>query len=118
MIERVRARKEAHKRRNKLYRIGFAIVGVLLILVGLALSVPGVPGPGVLVAAVGLGMLALEFVWAERLLERLLHYVERVAGRAGGASRTRKATVGALVVLAPVALVVAFVLWDIPLVPG
>ena len=47
-------------------RIGVAIAGGLLILVGLALLV--LPGPGWLFIFLGLGVLATEFVWAERLL--------------------------------------------------
>jgi len=42
-------------------RIGIAIAGGLLILVGLILSMPLVPGPGVAVMLLGLGVLSLEF---------------------------------------------------------
>lgn len=118
MIERVRARKEVHRQRSRLYRIGFGIVGGLLILAGLALSLPGVPGPGLLVAAIGLGMLALEFDRAERLLERLLVRLERVTDQASNAGPAQKAAVAALAVLAVAALAGAVVLWDIPFLPG
>jgi multisubunit Na+/H+ antiporter MnhB subunit len=118
MIERVRARKAEHKRRSKLYRIAVGILGTLLILAGLALSLPGVPGPGLLVAAVGLGMLALEFDRAERLLERLLDYLERVSDQASGASRTQKVLVVGLVALGVAGLVGAVLLWDVPFLPG
>ncbi|MGD0962807.1 MAG: PGPGW domain-containing protein [Candidatus Acidiferrales bacterium] len=48
----------------------------LKILVGFTLLVIGVvmiatPGPGVLTIALALGVLAAEFVWARRLLDRL-----------------------------------------------
>ncbi len=49
------------------YRIGVAVVGTAIIVVGLAL-VP-LPGPGWLVVFLGLGILATEFSWAERLLD-------------------------------------------------
>jgi uncharacterized protein (TIGR02611 family) len=49
------------------YRIGVAVVGTAVVLLGLFL-VP-FPGPGWLVVFVGLGILASEFAWAERLLD-------------------------------------------------
>ena len=113
MIDRVRRRKDQHRQRGKLYRISFAAAGVVLVLLGVVLTAPGVPGPGLLVVALGLAMLALEFDWAERLLERILDRVER----ASDTSRERKAIfiVAALVVGAG-AIAAAF-LWDVPLLP-
>ena len=61
VIKSLRRRKELHKQRSKLYRVPFAVVGGLIMVVGAALALPGVPGPGLLLVAVGLGMLALEF---------------------------------------------------------
>jgi uncharacterized protein (TIGR02611 family) len=49
------------------YRIGVGVVGAAVALLGLAL-VP-LPGPGWLVVFLGLGILATEFAWAERLLD-------------------------------------------------
>jgi uncharacterized protein (TIGR02611 family) len=49
------------------YRIGVGIVGGLIMILGLAL-VP-LPGPGWLIVFLGLGILATEFAWAERLLD-------------------------------------------------
>ena len=49
-------------------RIGIAVAGGLLVVVGIALLV--LPGPGWLVIFLGLGILATEFVWAERLLNK------------------------------------------------
>jgi uncharacterized protein (TIGR02611 family) len=118
MIERVRERKEHHKQRGKLYRIGVAAAGVALMVIGLLLSVPGVPGPGLLIAAVGLGLLALEFDRAERLLERILDRVETAAEKAGDAKPWQKAVGVAATVLAIVAMIAVVVFWDIPLVPG
>jgi uncharacterized protein (TIGR02611 family) len=118
MIARVRERKERHKQRGKLYRTGVVILGVLVILGGLALSLPGVPGPGLLLVAVGLGLLALEFDRAERLLERILERLDRVADQAVAASPVQKALIAVLAVLALAAAVAAVVLWDLPYVPG
>jgi uncharacterized protein (TIGR02611 family) len=48
------------------YRIAVGVVGAAVVLLGLFL-VP-FPGPGWLVVFIGLGILATEFAWAERLL--------------------------------------------------
>ena len=48
-------------------RILVTAVGGFLVLVGVALLV--LPGPGWLVIFIGLGILATEYVWAERLLK-------------------------------------------------
>jgi uncharacterized protein (TIGR02611 family) len=113
MIERVRTRKHEHRQRGALYRVSFAIGGVLLILAGLVLAAPGVPGPGLLVVGVGLAMLALEFDWAERLLERILDRVERVAETSRW---QRVALIVAGVAMAAGALALVL-FWDLPLVP-
>ena len=80
-IKSLRRRKERHQQRSKLYRVPFALVGVLILVAGAALALPGVPGPGILLIAVGLGMLALEFDRAERLLEKILDRVEETRER-------------------------------------
>jgi hypothetical protein len=54
---------------RKAKRIVVFLVGLTLVLVGAALIV--LPGPGLLVIAIGIGVLATEFVWATRWLERL-----------------------------------------------
>lgn len=116
MIERVRERKERHKQRAKLYRIAFATLAIVVILVGIAL-IP-LPGPGWLIVALGLGMLALEFDWAERLLERILGRIEQVSEQASAASPVQKVLGGALLVVGGIASVGAVLLWDIPYLPG
>ncbi|HZP40701.1 MAG TPA: PGPGW domain-containing protein [Candidatus Binatia bacterium] len=52
-------------------RAGRIVVGAALLLLGAVLSLPGIPGPGVLVAFGGLTLLAAEFTWAERLRGRM-----------------------------------------------
>ena len=47
--------------------VPFKAVGGFLVIVGVALLV--LPGPGLLVIILGLGILATEYVWAERLLK-------------------------------------------------
>ncbi len=55
-------------------RVVVAVVGFLLLSVGAALLV--LPGPGLLVIAAGIAVLALEFPWAERLAKRIQLAVE------------------------------------------
>jgi hypothetical protein len=51
---------------------------------GLALMVPGVPGPGIPLAIVGLAILASEFKWAENLYNRLVEFSRRAADKVRG----------------------------------
>ena len=118
MIERVRERKERHKQRHVLYRIVVAVGGVLVILAGIVLSLPGVPGPGILLVVVGLGLLALEFDRAERLLEKILGRVEGVVDQAADAPRWQQVLAVVVTLLAMAAVIVVFALWDVPLQPG
>jgi len=59
-------------------------VGLALVVVGLVLALPLVPGPGVLVMLVGLTVLSTEFEWARRLRDRLHGMWRRATGRANG----------------------------------
>jgi aminoglycoside 6'-N-acetyltransferase len=115
-MHRLRDRKEHHKRRSRLYRASFATAGVLVILAGLAL-IP-LPGPGWLIVAVGVFMLALEFDRAERLLEKILDRLEDVTEQAQKAGPWAKALLALVAVGGVAAVATAFVLWDVPLLPG
>lgn len=68
-------------------RIAVAVIGATLLLIGLILLV--VPGPGLLVLALGLAVLAAEFTWARRWLRRLRSKAGELAGAAGGARSRR-----------------------------
>jgi tellurite resistance protein TerC len=52
-------------------RVFLVIAGFTLLLAGVIMLVT--PGPGLLVIFLGLGLLAAEFVWARRLMERIKH---------------------------------------------
>jgi Flp pilus assembly protein TadB len=114
-IQKLRRRKERHKQRSKFYRVPFALVGVLIVLLGLLLSLPGVPGPGLLLAALGLAMLALEFDRAERLLERIIDRVEAVRDKT---STTQEI----LLAVAGIGLTVGYAVYaffgEVPILPG
>ena len=80
-LSKLRARRERHLERSRAYRIGFGIAAFTVLLVGLAgLALPILPGWALI--AVGLFMLALEFAWAERLLETAWDRLERLRERA------------------------------------
>lgn len=64
---------ERSARRNVVARIAIILVGAFVTLAGLAMLV--LPGPGIVLFLVGLGILAQELPWAERLLS----YAQRKA---------------------------------------
>jgi uncharacterized protein (TIGR02611 family) len=116
LIERVRARQERHRQRNRIYRVAFAVAGFVVLLAGLIMLVT--PGPGIPVVILGLAMLALEFAWAERWLERLLEKAEAAVEQVAQGSPVQRAALLAVGVVAVVALAAVIVLWDIPYFPG
>jgi uncharacterized protein (TIGR02611 family) len=112
-IRRLRERKERHQQRGKLYRIAFGVIGIMIIVLGVIL-IP-LPGPGWLIVAVGVGMLALEFDRMERLLERILERIEATSERL---SNPQKLLLGLLAIAAAGGWIAALMLWEIPLIPG
>ena len=116
MKERLAERRKAHERRSRMYRIGFALAGATVTLVGLAMLVT--PGPAFVVIPIGLAMLALEFAWAERLLDRALDQAEAASRKAAETTATQRILGGLAAALAIGAAVTAWLLWDIPLIPG
>ena len=110
LIERVRARRDRHRERNRIYRAAFAVAGFVVLAAGIVMLVT--PGPGIPVIVLGLGMLALEFAWAERWLE------ERAVDQVTQGSPLRRAGLLTVGVLALVASVVLVIFWDIPFLPG
>jgi uncharacterized protein (TIGR02611 family) len=117
LLVKLRERKERHKQRSLLHRIGIVILGLLIILAGLVMSGPGVPGPGIAVILIGLGLLALEFDWAERLLERAIIWADNAKERAEQTSTKQRVLAGLAAALAVAGFVAAAILWDIPLLP-
>jgi uncharacterized protein (TIGR02611 family) len=117
LLLKLRERKLRHKQRNILVRAAIVVFGVFVIIAGVVLSAPGVPGPGFVTILLGISFIALEFDWAERLLERAIVFGDGVAERAEQTTRTQRMAAGTVVALALAAFVVAAILWDIPLVP-
>ena len=117
LLKKLQERKERHAQRGIFARVAVVTGGVLLVLAGIVLSGPGIPGPGFLVILLGLSFLALEFDRAERLLEKAIVWADNAKDRAENASPRQKALSAVLTVLAIAAFVVAAILWDIPLLP-
>ena len=69
-------------------RIAVSIVGGALVLGGLAMLV--LPGPGILVVAVGFAVLGTEYAWAAAALE----HTKRHAARAGDLARRGASAAG------------------------
>jgi uncharacterized protein (TIGR02611 family) len=116
LIERVRERRVRHKERNRVYRIAFASLGFLVCAAGLVMLVT--PGPGIPVIVLGLAMLALEFAWAERWLERIADRAEQAVDQVTQGSPAKRAALLSVGALALAAVIVMVVVWDIPYFPG
>ena len=117
LIERVRARQARHRSRNRVYRFAFAVAGFVVLLAGIVMLVT--PGPGIPVIILGLTMLALEFAWAERWLERLIDRAEQAVDEVKRGSLVRRVAVLGVGALVAAALVTTTILlWDIPFLPG
>jgi uncharacterized protein (TIGR02611 family) len=115
IIQRLQMRRERHLARSRLYRLVFAIVGFTVLAAGLAMLV--LPGPGLLVIVIGLTILALEFAWAERMLERAIDRMERARLATKDASRWQKIFGGLAIAAALGAVIAAGVYWNVPFLP-
>ncbi len=115
LLENLEGRRRRFQQRGVVFRWLFVVVGILVVVAGLAMLV--LPGPALVVIPVGLAMLALQFDWAERLLERAVAQAERASAAAAETSPVQKALIGALVVLALGGVGVWAYLGDVPLVP-
>lgn len=104
-----------HLARSRFIRVPFVLVGFTIVLIGLALLV--LPGPGLLVMAVGFAMLALEFAWAERVLESTLERMDKTTKTVKRASRLQKALSLATGIAALIAFALVVNYFDVPLLP-
>ena len=87
IVARIEARREIHRQMHWLPRIMIATAGFLVLLAGIAMLF--LPGPAILVIPIGLAILSLEFVWAERLLEKALESGASFGGWLGRVVRHR-----------------------------
>ncbi len=60
-------------------KIVVAVIGGTVTLIGIALIV--LPGPAIIVIPIGLSILATEFLWAKRWLDRIRRLTSRLTSR-------------------------------------
>lgn len=116
LVERLESRREEHLQRGRLYRFVFALAGAIVLLGGVVMLVT--PGPAFVLIPIGLAMLALEFTWAERMLERSLEQAQVAKERAAQTSRMQRVFGVIAGTLAVAAAVTAQIQWDLlPFLP-
>ena len=106
--DRLRERRARHRDRHVVVRTLVVLGGFAALAGGLALLV--LPGPGIPLVVVGLGVLALEFAWAETALAKALEQSRRVQP----GKRWQRIAGGVGAVAAAAGSGVAFALWGVP----
>ncbi len=91
------------------WRVGVAVLGLLIVVTGIILL--PLPGPGWLIIFIGLAVWATEFVWAERLLARARNFVRGWTGWVVGQPRWRQLAIGAAGLVLVGAVAVGAWLW-------
>jgi uncharacterized protein (TIGR02611 family) len=115
-IQKLQKRKERHQQRPAVVRWAVVLLGVLITLAGVVMTGP-VPGPGFLIIPIGLALLALQFEWAENLLEKAVVWADNAKGKAANRSKGEKIASGVAIAAGIAAFVAAAFLWDIPVLP-
>jgi uncharacterized protein (TIGR02611 family) len=115
MIERLELRRATHRERHLLFRFLFGVTGAVILAAGLVMLVT--PGPAFVLIPIGLAMLSMEFVWAERLLDKSLEQAAKAQQKAAETTATQRVLVGIATVLGLAAAGLAVLWWDIPLLP-
>jgi uncharacterized protein (TIGR02611 family) len=105
-----RDRLKANPALGLAYRIGVGIVGFAVVLLGLFL-IP-FPGPGWLVVFLGLGILATEFAWAERLLDYARRQLRRWTAWLRRQKLGTRLLLGASTVAIVAAMAFGYVAWQ------
>jgi uncharacterized protein (TIGR02611 family) len=115
LIERLEAQRATHRERHPLIRLGFGFSGAVITLAGVIMLVT--PGPAFVLIPIGLAMLSMEFVWAERLLGKSLEQAAIAQEKAAQTTRTQRILAAIAGLLAIAAIVLAILWWDVPLLP-
>ena len=113
---KIENRRDQHRQRSKPYRVAWVVAAAIIVAAGIALVV--LPGPAFVVIPIGLAMLALEFAWADRLLDRALDQADIAQRKAAETTRTQRILGAVAAALAIAAAVTGWLLWEIPLIPG
>jgi uncharacterized protein (TIGR02611 family) len=111
LIQRLEARRAMHRARHPV----FGASGALVTLIGVIMLVT--PGPAFVLIPIGLAMLSMEFVWAERLLDKSLEQAAVAQEKAAETTRTQRILAAIATLLAIAAAVLAILWWDVPLLP-
>jgi tellurite resistance protein TerC len=69
-------------------RVARITAGVVVLVAGVIMGIPGVPGPGLLVIFLGLSILAMDFVWAHRLKKKLQDTTQTAVDKVRGKKET------------------------------
>jgi uncharacterized protein (TIGR02611 family) len=69
-------------------RVARITAGLVLLLAGLIMAIPGVPGPGLLVIFIGLSILAVDFVWAHNLKTKIRDTVKNAMDKVRGKNKS------------------------------
>ena len=77
-----------HLIRSNFRRLMILVAGGVVLLVGVALLV--LPGPGIVVIIAGLAILAKEFTWAERTLDKAKEQASKATSKVKGTRFKRK----------------------------
>jgi len=64
--------------KEQLHKAAVLVAGIIIILAGLVMSVPLVPGPGIVVIGLGFALLATKFPWAKKIWMRMQAFGRRV----------------------------------------
>jgi uncharacterized protein (TIGR02611 family) len=115
LVTKLQERKELHLQRSRIVRALYVMVGFTVLLAGLAMLV--LPGPAFLVIPIGLAILALEFTWAETMLERAIEQGEKARQRATDTTTAQRVLTGVAVGLGAAAVAIWATLGDIPVAP-
>ena len=115
LVERLRDQRDLHKDRHIVVRVAFVVAGFTLLAAGAAMVV--LPGPALAVLPIALAILSLEFLWAERLMEKALEHADRAKAEAMKRTPAQRRMAAAVTVLASAAGIAAILLWDIPYLP-
>ena len=104
-LHRMRHRARSHRVVGPFYKIAVLIVGLVVVAAGIAMLV--LPGPGWVAIILGLVILASEFTWAERLLDPIKDFAEKMAARALDPKKRRQN----LIVLGVLAVLAGLLVW-------
>jgi uncharacterized protein (TIGR02611 family) len=115
LLAKLQDRRAHHKQRSKIVRALYVVVGATVLIAGIAMLV--LPGPAFAVIPIGLFMLALEFTWAEAVLQRSLEQADKARQKAAETTTAQRVLTGIAAALAAAGFVAWAILGDVPLLP-